>query len=105
VEVAEVVEDQETARMDVATEEDSKAGMVEDNTITGVVEAEWLVATATITIITTITGVVRADLLMVTAPTITTNITEAIAGVIVVKSRELEISKDNNTIPLLVKVA
>ena len=89
----EAVEDQEAKVVDEAMAEDSKAEGAEDNTITGVVGASLLVAVAT----TTITCSMKAA--------ITTSIMEAIAVVVVVKSRGLKISKDNRLVPLLVMVA
>jgi hypothetical protein len=87
------VEDQEVKVVDEAMAGDSKAEGAEGNTITGVVVASLLVAAA----ITTITCSMKAA--------ITTSITEAIAVVVVVKSRGLKISKDNGLVPLLVMVA
>jgi hypothetical protein len=78
---AAAVEDQAAEMVAVATVDDSKAEAAEDNMILFVVEAALLVAPAITTAITTIA--------------ITTNITEAIAVVIAVKSRALEVSKDN----------
>jgi hypothetical protein len=88
----EAVDIREAELVEQRTEEDSKVEEAEDITIMAVVEAVSLVATAT----TIATAMEIA---------ITTNIMEAIAVVIVVKSRELEISKDSSTVPLLVKVA
>jgi hypothetical protein len=85
--------DLEVAWVAEATEvgADSKAAVAADNTIPVGVRAVLLVAIDPTTTITTIT---------------TTNIMETIAVVVVVKSRVLEIKKDNEIlVPLLVPVA